>query len=162
MNSIHFSHQIQSEYYCGNQYVSIEEIVLDHFSGSNQASSHITSEAVSCQAEFCSFLSSNIKQDDATTAAHHKYIMEILHNRKVWITNKSTISYNIDGRAEQYKFATVLYLLSILSHAYNILIDCSVVAPEHGEYFVYGLNAAEIIFLTMSMKNVQLTVAATN
>ena len=42
-----FAHQIQSEYYGGNQCVSIEVIELEHFSASNQASSSLTYGAVS-------------------------------------------------------------------------------------------------------------------
>ena len=62
---------------------------------------------------------------------------------------------------EQYIFPTELYLLSMLSHAYNIVIDHVVGAPGHGNYFVDGLNATNN-FLKMLMKTVKLTGAATN
>ena len=47
-----FSYQIQSEYYGGNRYVSIEGIALEHFSASNQASSSLTSDTLSLQEVF--------------------------------------------------------------------------------------------------------------
>ena len=47
------------------------------------------------------------------------------------------------GCAEQYICATALYLLSMLAHAYNIIIDRGVVAPGHGREFVHGLNNTE-------------------
>ena len=43
-----------------------------------------------------------------------------------------TIWGNIDGCAEQYICATVLYLLSMFAHEYNIVIDNDVIPPGHG------------------------------
>ena len=70
-----FAHQIQSEYYGGNRCVSIEGIVLDHFSDSNQARSSLTYEAVSRQAVFFYSLLDDRKQDAATTVTYSKHIM---------------------------------------------------------------------------------------
>ena len=63
-----FSHQIKSEYYGGNRSVSIEGIVLENFSASNQSSSSFPYEAVSRQTVFNYFISDDSKQDAATTA----------------------------------------------------------------------------------------------
>ena len=73
--------------------------------------------------------------------------MELLKKIKLLMTKKSTIWENTDGCAEQYKCTTALYLLSILSHAYNIVIDSGVGAPVHGKDVVDGLNAADKRFL---------------
>ena len=67
--------------------------------------------------------------------------MELLQKVKVLMTKKSTIREDKYGCAEQYRCSTELYLLSMLSHTYKILIDCVVEAPEHGIVFVDGLNA---------------------
>ena len=72
------AHQTQSEYYGGNRFVSIEGIALEHFSSSYQSISSLTSETVSQQAVFCSFLSDDIKQYAATTVSYSKHIMELL------------------------------------------------------------------------------------
>ena len=56
---------------------------------------------------------------------------------------------NIDGCAEQYRCVTAIYLLSIFSHAYNIIIDCGVGAPGHGRELFYGLNATNKRFIFM-------------
>ena len=48
------------------------------------------------------------------------------------------------------------YILSIFAHAYNIIIDCGVVAPLHGRYFVDYLNAAEKQFISMIITTVKL------
>ena len=46
----------------------------------------------------------------------------------------------MDGCAEQYHCTTALYLLPMLAHTYNIIIDCGVGALGHGREFVDGLN----------------------
>ena len=54
--------------------------------------------------------------------------------------NKITIWDNTDGCTKKYICATELYLLSMLYHVYNILIDCGVGEPGHGKDFVDGLE----------------------
>ena len=78
------------------------------------------------------------------------------------MTNKSNIWENTDGCAEKYRCKTSLYLLSILSHAYNIVIDCGVASPGHGKYVVDGLNATDNFFVSTLMKIVQLPGVVTN
>ena len=111
---------------------------------------------MSRQAVLPLFLSDDSEQDAATTAAHSKQIMGLLHNIKFLMTNKSTIWYNIDGCADQYKCATTLYLLSILYYAYNIVIDYDVGGYMHGKDVLDVLNATNKDFLTMLMTTVQL------
>ena len=53
----------------------------------------------------------------------------------------STNRENIYGCAEKSIFATVLYLLSILAHTYNVIIECGVGAPVHVSEFIDSLNA---------------------
>ena len=117
---------------------------------------------MSYQEVFHSFLSDNRKQYSATTAAHIKTIMGLLQNIKVSLTKNNTIWDNTDGCAEKYICATEIYLLSMLSHAYTIVIDSVIVAPGHGEYFVDFLNATYKRFVTMFMKTVQLPGESTN
>ena len=71
--------------------MSIGGIASDILSDLDQSSSLLTSEAVSLQTVFYSFLLDDRKRVTATTAAHSKHIMELLHNRKVLMTNKITI-----------------------------------------------------------------------
>ena len=66
----------------------------------------------------------------------------------------STIWKNTDGWAEQYRCATVLYLLSILSHSYYIIIDCGVFIPGHVQDGAYGLNATDNNFVPILMGKV--------
>ena len=73
--------------------------------------------------------------------------MELLQSRKLLTTKKITIWENTDGRADKYTCANKLYLLSMLSHAYKIVIDHGVISPGNGKYVVYGLNATYKSFL---------------
>ena len=74
----------------------------------------------------------------------------------------SNIWENTDRYDEQYICKTELYLLSMLSHSYNIVIYRGVGTPGHGKYVVDGLNATDKRFLKMLMKTVQLPGESTN
>ena len=67
----------------------------------------------------------------------------------------STIWGNMYGCVDQYLSATTLYLLSMLTHAYNIIIDRGDGAPGHGGDFFDGLNTTEKWFLSMLMEIVK-------
>ena len=49
--------------------------------------------------------------------------------------DSSKIWENKNGCTEKYRCATVLYLLAMLEHAYNIVIDQGVGSPGYGRYF---------------------------
>ena len=76
-----FYNQIQSEYYGGNVCVSIEVIVLEHFSAAPQEDINSTTPSRRRHAVFHSFLSDNSKQDAATTTAHSKRLISLLKNK---------------------------------------------------------------------------------
>ena len=138
-----FANQIQSEYYGGNRSMSIEGIALEHFSAAPQ--SDINSSSLPCprHAVFHSFLSDDRKQDAVTTTANSKQLTSLLKNKQVLTTSLSTIWENTDGCAEQYICASVLYLMSVISHIYSLIIDRGISAPRHGKEVVDGLNAVD-------------------
>ena len=53
----------------------MEDIVLYHFSASNQSKSEVSDKEVSCQEVFNSFLSDDNKQNSATDYAHTKHLL---------------------------------------------------------------------------------------
>ena len=59
----------------------------------------------------------------------------------------SNIWENNDGCADQYCCATVLYFLSMLVHAYNIIIDHGVGALGHDREVAEVLNDTDKFFL---------------
>ena len=61
---------------------------------------------------------------------------------------------------DQYCCATAIYLLSMLAHAYNIIIDYGVVSIGYGIEFVDCFNANEKRLISMLMTTLQLSGAA--
>ena len=56
-------------------------------------------------------------------------------------TSLSTIWENTDGCAEQYICASALYLMSLISQTYSLIIDRRLIAPGNGKEVVDELNA---------------------
>ena len=83
------------------------------------------------------------KQDDSTNDAHSKRLIELLKGQKVLTSALSTIWENTDGRAEQYRRASELYLMSFFSQYFSIIIDRGIISPGHGKEVVDGLNVTE-------------------
>ena len=100
------------------------------------------------------------KQDTATTAAHSKRIIELFQKWTLLFDCIIKIWENTDGCTDQYCCATALYLLSMLAHAYNIIIDCGVGAPVNDREVVDGLNYTYKQLFSMVKTTVQLPVAA--
>ena len=65
----------------------------------------------------------------------------------VLFADRSTIWENMDGFAEKYHLTTVICLLPMLAHAYNIKIDRGVGSTLNDREVVDGLNDTDKIFL---------------
>ena len=86
-----FSHQIQSEYYGGNIFVSIEVIALEIFSALPQTEINSSTKSYTRHAVLHSFLSDDSKQDASTTTLHIKHFIDLLKEKKVLTSTLSTI-----------------------------------------------------------------------
>ena len=67
----------------------------------------------------------------------------------------STIWENTDGCSKQYRCASALYLMSVLSQCYSIIMNRSTSEPGYGKEVVDGLNAVDkqyIYQLTSTVK----------
>ena len=71
-------------------------------------------------------------------------------------TSLRTIWENTDGCDEQYRCASTLYLISVMSQCYSIIIDQGISAPEHGKEVVDGLNSVDKRYVYQLMSNVKL------
>ena len=151
-----FANQIQSEYYGGNRSVSIEGIVLVHFSAPLQTDINSPTLSRPCHAVFHSFLSNDSKQNAATNTAHSKLLISLLKNKQVLTTSLIKIWENTDGFAEQYRCASALYFMSVMSQTYSIIIDQGIIAPENGKEVVDGLNDVDKRYIYQLMSKVQL------
>ena len=106
---------------------------------------------------FNSFLSDDRKQDSSTTNAHIKRIIEFLKQRNIVLNKLSTIWENIYGCAEHYICATALYLMSIFSLEFYVIIDRGISAPGYGREVVYGLNTTDKRFIFQLMYQLEMT-----
>ena len=97
------------------------------------------------------------KNDATTTDEYSKRIIELLKTRTLLFSYMSNTWKNSDGFEEQYFYATVLYVLSILAHAYNIIIDSGCGSLRHRREVVDGLNDTDKMFLSMLMTTLKLT-----
>ena len=70
----------------------------------------------------------------------------------------STIWENNDGCADQYICETAVSLLSMLVHAYNVIIDICGGEVRHDREVVCGLSATDKQFLSIILKTVQMIV----
>ena len=61
-----------------------------------------------------------------------------------------------DGCAEQYRCASTLYLMSVMSQCYSIIIDRDISAPRHEKELVDVLNAVDKRYIYQMMFDVQL------
>ena len=103
--------------------MSIEGIVLEYFSAVPQADINSSTLSHQRHALFHFFKSENSKQDAATTTAHIKLLISLLKEKKIMTTYLSKRWENADGCAEQYRCAYALYLMSLMSQCYSIIID---------------------------------------
>ena len=71
--------------------MSIEGIVLEHFSAVPQADINSTTLSHQLHAVFHSFLSDNIKQDASTTTAYSKRLISLLKDKNLLTTSLSAI-----------------------------------------------------------------------
>ena len=50
---------------------------------------------------------------------------------------------NTDGCDEQYRCASAMYLMSVMSQCYSIIIDSGIIAPGNGKEVGDGINAVD-------------------
>ena len=63
---------------------------------------------------------------------------------------------NTDSCAEQYRCASALYLLSVFTQCFSIIIDCGVSVPGYGKEVVDGLNDIGNCYVYKLMSNLEL------
>ena len=136
--------------------MSIEDIVLEHFSAAPQADINSSTLSRPQHAVFHSFLSDDSKQDAATTTEHSKRLISLLKNKQISTTSLIAIWENNDGCTEQYICASALYLMSVMSKTYSIIIYRGISAPGNGKEVVYGLNSVDKRYIYKFMSKVQL------
>ena len=108
-------------------------IALEHFSALPHTEINSSTKPCPRYALFHSFLWDDRKQYAATTTAHRKRLIEMLKEQKMLTKKLSAIWENTDDCVEQYRCASELYLTSVFSQCYSIIIDEGVSTPGHGK-----------------------------
>ena len=71
----------------------------------------------------------------------------------------SKIWENTDGCTEQYKRASALYPLSVITQCHSIMIHRGISAPGNDKEVVDGLNAVDKRYIYQVMSTVQLPIS---
>ena len=79
-----------------------------------------------------------------------------LRKEKILTSELSKIWENTDGCAEQYICASAIYLMSVMSQCYSVIIDRGISAPGHVKEVVGGINAIYKRYIYQLMSNVKL------
>ena len=85
-----------------------------------------------------------------------KRLTSLLEEKKLLTTYLSEIWENTDCCAEQYRCASSLYLMSVMSQCLSIIIDRVISAPGHGKEVVDGLNDVDKRYIYQLISNFQL------
>ena len=64
----------------------------------------------------------------------------------------STVWKDTGGCAKQYKCGLDIYLITVISSSYGIIMYCAINAPGHGKNVADGLNAIEKRYLKEQME----------
>ena len=67
----------------------------------------------------------------------------MLKDKRVLTTSLITIWEKADGGDEQYRCTSEMYIISVMSQCYSIIIDRGISAPVHGKEVADGLNAVD-------------------
>ena len=105
------------------------------------------------------FLSDNIKHDAATTTPHSKRSILLFEDKNVLTTSLGKFSENTNGCAKQYRCASEIYLMSVISQCYSIIIDWDLHAFGHGKEVVDGINDGDKCYIYYIRSTVELTIS---
>ncbi len=106
--------------------------------------------------EFHSHLSDDAAQCAATSFENMYVVLNRLKEKGLLHENSTVIYDHTDGCTCQYRCATALYFLSMLSFMFKVSIDRMIHAPGHGKDEVDGLNATTKRFLQQKMSTTNL------
>ena len=112
--------------------MSIEGITLENFSALPQTEINSSTKLCPRHAVFHP-PPDDRKQYTDTTTANIKRLIEMLKEQKVLTSTLSTIWENTDGCAEKYRCASEIYLMSVFSQCFSIIIYRGISAPGHGK-----------------------------
>ena len=91
-----------------------------------------------------------------TTTVHRKKLISLLKDKKVLTTSFGTIWENTDGCAKKYRYASALYIMSVMSQCYPIITNQCIISPRNGKEVVDGPNYVDKCYIYQLMFTVKL------
>ena len=70
----------------------------------------------------------------------------------ILVSVMSTVLEDTDGCSKQYRCSLAIYLMTVLSYLYGIIIDREINTPGHGKNVVDEINTTEKHFLKEKME----------
>ena len=101
----------------------IEGIALENFSELPKSDINSTTPSHQRRTVFHYFVSDDSNQDADNNTAQRKPLISLFKDKTLLTPSLSTIWENNDCCAEQYRFASTLYLISVMSQCYSIILD---------------------------------------
>ena len=99
------------------------------------------------KSEFHSYISDENEQDECDSYAHMFHLLKKFFYSGILVCGMSTVREDTNGCAKQYRCDLDIYLMTVLSYSYDIIIDCAINAPGHGNNVVDVLNAMDKHYL---------------
>ena len=84
-------------------------------------------------------MSDDRTQNSATVYAHMTELLKFLVDQNL-LTRGGRILSSTDGAAKQYKSATSIYFMSMLSQVFGVVVDRAIACPGHGQNPVWMLS----------------------
>jgi hypothetical protein len=149
-----FTLEVQSGHFGNSRSLSIEGSSVETFSAAEIDrfdSGEVLLSDLSQKMQFHSHFSDASRQDAATTHSHMVVLLNLLKSRGELKSGRTILFDETDGCGKQYRCGNALYLLSVLSAQFQIVIDRAIGAPGHGKDIVDGLSATDKQFLRKKM-----------
>ena len=139
---IKHNNEIQSSHFGNGLTVSIEGYTCHYRS---------TGADSPLKCDFHSYMSDDGTQNSATVYAHMTELLKFLVDQNL-LTRGGRILSSTDGAAKQYKSATSIYFMSMLSQVFGVVVDRAIACPGHGKNPVWMLSnfVFILLFLTIS------------
>ena len=92
-------------------------------------------------------MSDENEQDACDSHAHMFHLLKIFLESGILVSGISKLWEDTDGYANQYRCDLGIYLITVLSSSYGIIMYREINAPDHGNNVVDGINATDKLYL---------------
>ena len=102
--------------------------------------------------KFHSYISGDNEQYAYDSHAHMVHLLKTLLESGRLVSGMSTVWEDAAGCAKKYRFALAIYLMTVMSSSYGIIMYSAINAPGHGNNVFDELNATKKRYLKGEME----------